>query len=68
MTLTIPSGLPIGFNISLYQIVSGEITIVGSGTTVKNRLLRFKTAGLDAGVGVICTAANIFYVTGDLKK
>ncbi len=67
-TLTIPSGLPIGFNISLYQIGNGKITIVGSGTTVKNRLQRFTTAGLDAGVGIVCTAVNVFYVTGDLKK
>ncbi len=67
-TLTIPSGLPIGFNVSVYQIGNGEVTIVGSGTTVKNRLQRFKTAGLDAGVGVICTGTNVFYVTGDLRK
>jgi len=67
-TLTIPSGLPVGFNISLYQIGNGKMTISESGTTVKNRLQRFTTAGVDAGVGIVCTATNIFYITGDLRK
>ena len=68
VTLTIPSGLPIGYNVSVYQIGTGKVNIVGSGTTVKNRLSRFKTAGKDAGVGIVCTATNVFHITGDLKK
>jgi len=67
-TLTIPSGLPIGFNISLYQIGSGKMTIIGSGVTVKNRLQRFTTAGVDAGIGIVSTQTNVYYITGDLKK
>ncbi|MEX0273219.1 MAG: hypothetical protein AB3N16_02465 [Flavobacteriaceae bacterium] len=68
VTLTIPSGLPIGFNISVYQIGDGKVSIVGaSGVTILNRLSRFKTAGKDAGAGLICTATNIFHLTGDLK-
>ncbi len=68
ITLTIPLGLPIGYNISIYQIGDGQVTIVGdSGVQIKNRLSRFKTAGKDAGVGIISTATNIFHITGDLK-
>jgi hypothetical protein len=67
-TLTIPSGLPIGFNVSVYQIGTGNITFVGSGTTIKNRLNRFRTAGIDAGIGIVSSASNIFHITGDLKK
>jgi hypothetical protein len=68
ITLTIPAGFPIGYNISIYQIGTGKITIVGTnGVTVKNRLSRFKTAGKDSGAGIICTATNVFHVTGDLK-
>lgn len=68
VTLTIASGLPIGFNISIYQIGDGRVTIAGAGgVSVKNRLSRFKTAGKDAGVGLICTATNSFHLTGDLK-
>lgn len=68
ITLTIPSGLIIGYNVSIYQIGAGQVTISGAGATIKNRLSRFKTAGVDAGVGIISTATDIFHVTGDLKK
>jgi len=69
ITLTVPVGLPIGYNVSIYQIGAGQVTIVGAGgVQIKNRLLRFKTAGLDAGVGLIATATNIFHATGDLKR
>jgi len=61
--------LPVGFNVSIYQIGEGKVTISGApGVTIKNRLSRFKTAGKDAGVGLICTATNTFHLTGDLKK
>lgn len=69
ITLTTIAGLPIGFNISIYQIGDGQVTISGaSGVTIKNRLSRFKTAGKDAGVGLLCTATNVFHLTGDLKR
>lgn len=69
ITLVASAGLPIGFNVSLYQIGDGQITILGAaGVTLKNRLSRFKTAGKDAGVGLICTSADVFHLTGDLKK
>jgi hypothetical protein len=67
--LTIPTGLPIGFNISLYQIGTGQITIQGQGgVQIKHRLSRFKTAGQDSGVGIMCTANNTFHLTGDLSN
>ncbi len=69
VTLTIPVGLPIGYNISVYQIGAGQVTIVGAaGVTVKNRLSTFKTAGLDSGAGIIATSTDVFHITGDLKK
>ena len=69
VTLTIPAGLDIAFNISVYQLGTGKVTIVAaSGATVNNRLSRFVLAGQNAGAGVICTAVNTYHVTGDLKK
>ncbi len=69
VVLTIPAGFVIGYNVSIYQIGNGKVTISGAaGVTIKNRLLRFKTAGLDAGAGIVCTANNTFHVTGDLKR
>ncbi|WP_369049404.1 hypothetical protein [Tenacibaculum sp. UWU-22] len=67
-TITIPSGLPIGFNVSVYQQGTGVVTFNGgSGTTVVNRLGRSKTAGQYAGVGIVQYTNNQFTLTGDLK-
>jgi hypothetical protein len=69
VTLTIPAGLPIGFNVSIYQLNTGKVLVVGSGgVAVKNRLSRFKTAGKDAGIGLVCTSTDVCHLTGDLKK
>jgi len=69
VTLTIPAGLPVGYNVSVYQINRGKVIIsAGAGVSMKNRLSRFKTAGKDAGVGIVSTASGIFHITGDLKK
>lgn len=66
--ITVPSTLPVGYNVSIYQLGAGTVTITGSGVTVLNRLSRFKTAGKDAGVGLLITATNTAHLTGDLKK
>ncbi|WP_159086001.1 beta strand repeat-containing protein [Flavobacterium faecale] len=67
VTLTVPTGLTIGFNVSVYQIGSGNVTVSG-GATILNRLSRFKTAGVSAGIGLVITATNTAHLTGDLKK
>ena len=67
MVLTVPSGLPIGFNISVYQLGTGTVTFTGSGTTLNNRLSQFTTAGKDAGANLVATAVDSFHVTGDLE-
>ncbi len=68
LTLTVPSGLPIGFNISIYQTGTGRVTITGAaGVTVLNRLSRFRTAGQHAGAGLVSTSTNSFHLTGDLR-
>lgn len=69
VTITIPTGLPIGYNISVYQIGTGKVTIASDGTTsIKNRLSRFRTAGKDAGVGIVSTATDVYHLTGDLRR
>ena len=68
VTLTIPAGFPMGYNVSAYQIGTGKVTIAGSGTTVLNRLNRFRTAGKDAGVGIVATATDTYHLTGDLIR
>ena len=69
VTLTIPSGLPVGFNVSIYQVDTGKVIIhAGNGVTIKNRLMRFKTAGKDAGAGIVSTSADVYHITGDLRR
>lgn len=69
VTLTVPAGLAVGFNVSVYQIGVGRVTITeAGGVSVRNRLSRFITAGQNAGVGLMCTATNVFYATGDLRR
>jgi len=68
ITLTIPSGFPVGYNVSVYQTGTGKVTVVGSGTSVKNRLSRFRTAGKDAGVGIVSTSIDVYHLTGDLRR
>jgi len=68
VNVRVPVGLVKGFNVSLYQIGLGKIFLVGSGTVLKNRLNRFISAGVDAGVGILCTNTNVFHVTGDLRR
>jgi len=69
VTLTVPSGLPTGFNVSIYQISTGKVIISGvTGVSIKNRLSRFRTAGKDAGAGLVSTATDIYHLTGDLVQ
>lgn len=69
VVLTVPAGLEAGFNVSIYQLGAGRVTIQGAaGVNVLNRLSRFVTAGPNAGAGIISTGNNNFQITGDLKK
>lgn len=64
VTLTVPNDLPVGFNISIYQMGAGEVTVIGSR---ENRLGRYKTAGQYAGAGIVTLAVGTNILTGDLK-
>ncbi len=68
ITMTIPSGLPAGFNVSVYQYGTGTVHFVGAGAQVVHRLERFYTAGQYAGVGLISYTSDVINLTGDLKK
>ena len=66
MTLTVPSGLPVGFTVSFCQNGTGSISVVtGSGVTINNRQGHTKTAGVYAVASLICTGSNGYIFTGD---
>ena len=66
MTLTFPSGLSSGFNLTVLQAGGGKITIAaGSGVTLYGRN-GLKTAAQYAVIGIFsAVATNTFIVTGD---
>jgi hypothetical protein len=66
MTLTFPSGLSSGFNLTVLQAGAGKITIApGSGVTLYGRN-GLKTAAQYAVIGIFsAVATNTFFVTGD---
>jgi hypothetical protein len=66
VTLTVPSGLPIGFNTTVIQISAGAVGITGSGTTINSFEGKLRTAGQHAAVSIISYSSNVFNVAGGL--
>jgi hypothetical protein len=67
ITITIPSGLPTGFNCLIVQGGAGVITISpGASVTINNRQSHTKTAGTHAVCSILPTAtANVYRFVGD---
>jgi hypothetical protein len=65
-TLTIPSGLPVGFNATLIQTGTAAIGITGSGTTLNSFEGKLRTAGQHAAVSLISYSNNVFNIAGGL--
>jgi hypothetical protein len=66
VTLTVPSGLPVGFNTTIIQIGAGSVGITGSGTTLNSFEGKLRTAGQHAAVSIISYSSNIFNIAGGL--
>lgn len=66
VTLTVPSGLPVGFNTTIIQIGAGAVGITGSGTTINSFEGKLRTAGQHAAVSIISYTSNVFNVAGGL--
>lgn len=68
LTLTIPPGLPIGFNINILQKGNGVINFqAGSGVTLNNRGGFYTTIGKFAAVSLISYDNNVYILSGDLN-
>jgi len=66
VTLTVPSGLNVGFSCSVVQYGAGQVTIsAGSGATLRLRSGSNKTGGQYAVVSLLSVIANEYIVTGD---
>ena len=65
ITLTLPSGLGLGFNCSVIQYGAGQITFTASGSTIYNRQSHTKTAAQYAVTGLVSCVADVFVLAGD---
>ena len=69
VTLTVPTGLPTGFSVTVIQIGAGKaIFAPGAGATIQNRLSRFRTAGQNATAGLVVINGTTSYTIGDLVR
>ena len=66
VTLTVPSGLDLGFSCSIVQYGTGQVTIsAGSGVTLRLRSNANKTGGQYAVASLLSVVANEYVVIGD---
>lgn len=68
-TITLPSGLPVGFNVEIIQEGTGQVTFAaGSGVTLRQRQNFTKTAGQWAAASLIVNTSNSYVLAGDLSN
>ena len=65
ITITVPTGLNVGFSVSVIQAGTGQITFSASSTTINNRQSHTKTAGQWAVASLIQRTTNNFVLAGD---
>jgi hypothetical protein len=63
VTITVPSGLSVGFSCTVVQLGTGQVTIAASGTTL-NSVSGLKIVGQHGAASVISYDTNIFNVSG----
>lgn len=65
ITVTVPSGLGVGFNCMVIQKGAGQVTFSPSSTTVNNRQTHTKIAGQYGVVTLVAYVADVFVLGGD---
>lgn len=65
VTITVPTGLDVGFSVTVIQEGLGQVTFSASSTNVRNRQNHTKTAGTYAVVSLIQLTTNNFFLAGD---
>lgn len=66
ITVTVPPGLGVGFNVTFLQLGAGQVTLAaGSGVTITNRYSHLKLSGNKAVASLIAYVADTFVLSGD---
>lgn len=66
ITLTVPAGLPIGYNTTVIQLGAGQVGITASSTTLNSFEGKLNLAGQHAAASIISYTTNVFNVAGGL--
>jgi hypothetical protein len=67
ITLTVPAGLPIGFNCTVIQLGTGSVLISGTGgVTLNSYQSKFRTIGQHGAASIMSYTTNVFNVAGGL--
>ena len=64
VTVTIPTGLPIGFSCQFIQTGAGGITLLGSSVTL-NSANGLTSRSQNSAVGLVMSSSSVGYVFGD---
>ena len=68
ITLSVPNTLPVGFQVSITQAGTGQITLVGTGgMVINNRWGGTRSAGQWAKLGIEVRATGVCVSSGDLR-
>jgi hypothetical protein len=66
ITVTVPSGLGVGFNCTVIQIGAGLVSFAESSTTINNRNSYTDIAGQYGAATLVAYASDTFLLQGDL--
>jgi hypothetical protein len=67
ITASLPAGLPVGFNVMLIQINTGQVYLsAGTGVTINSDGGKRKIASQHSAASLISYAANTFNLAGNL--
>lgn len=68
VTVTVPSGLGVGFNCSFVQKGAGQVSFSASGTTIYNRQSHTKINGQYGVASLVAYATDTFVLAGDTNS
>lgn len=64
VNITVPNTLSTGFFCQIIQKGTGQVTVVGSGTTI-NSASGFKTRLQNSSIGIMMESSTVGYISGD---
>lgn len=68
INLTVPQGLPPGFQVSITQLGDGQVIILGDGgLTINNAYFLNRTSRKFSKVGIEITSTNLVILSGDVQ-